>query len=1213
MTPPNHGRLSALVVKRGTGRPLPGVPVHAVAEFDGQRISLGVLASNHVGYLAFTLRGLAANSEPDHIWVFPYDSEDQRIDALPALQAPGEAPLVTIEADPPPLERDEMVSELPSIQDPTADDWLLSPGSFATNPTGRLGEAGCEVLLPSNAAAHEYRFKQIIRDPGRRQQPAVPSVKSGLAAPLPIATGRVLTYRISWCPLGHGLGQLVYSLPLAPCESVNIAVVDWSRRETAARAEAQQVTEQLTSDLRRDRTIDETVHASLTEWQRGGSIMAGLAGSYGGGGGGGNGGGNGGGALGDALGGASGGGGSGLFSIAGAIGGGYSTSSGDRDVAGETTQHVLDHIVQASTAVRSLRSSVVLQVSQRERDAIETRTVTNHNHCHAMTVLYYEVLRHFRVVTEQVGRQPVILVKYPLVAFSEETALCNRLILERVLLDPRLANCFEALARLELCPDAYAEGPTVPATRGIARYELMLVTGDRETWGDVWVSLGLTDGTWVELYHKPATGGRVPDFWDAAEPGNVLMQNESRTVDIGPPSSSVGLDSARIERVKVEWMEANGNDAWAFKGIRIRYQFDGGSGLESMPLIDQSEDPVLLRFDDSGAARLAWSGDVSLPQSTAEAQRTSSRAEDTCCVQQLLTHLRCNQHYYSRAIWLLEDPDQRAAQFEEYSYRDGSLLDYIDNRPVGVVGEYVAFPVAREEPPTEEVVAKRIVSLPTRGVFAEAQLSHCNACEKRDITRFWDWSESPCLETAPAITDVHPGSRAQPLDVTPSNLPSPVVNIVNPPAAPDPTGMAAVLGLLSTPNIFRDMSTAQEVGALLQSLAAGTISLGQARLRAQHLASSGAGASGGASAPRQRPAERFDNLQAIDAARQQGLLTDQQANQAAMRIATSDMPTGEAVITPVALPGTGDVVDAAVIGAHIASWIAANYDNSFGKPEQHIDENRLATLARTLNDPPLSAAVRLLAQLAKFQIHRVRFTCPLDFTTLSRLFDAFPELIDPSVVRCERRPSLTGPLALGDEFRWSVPLLSPWGQALAQAGGSLVVGGPLQTLVGPLGPIAAIGITQTVVQNLERRFDVRVVDIGPATGGTFGFTVQTLYGHPYAGRRSWRLVTTGTPNEVELETVEFNRFPWLLDIIAESMRPSSDGTPGEDARLNWQRFLENFVARAGGTISDASLVRGRTLYTLPQALPFDPDAQRVLREYTALASEFARVQGAATL
>ena len=85
----------------------------------------------------------------------------------------------------------------------------------------------------------------------------------------------MLTYSIEWLPVGHGLGQVLYSMPLAPGEQVNIAIVDWARTDSASRQEQTGLTDTLTHDTVRDRNVGEVVDASLREYQRGSTTMAG--------------------------------------------------------------------------------------------------------------------------------------------------------------------------------------------------------------------------------------------------------------------------------------------------------------------------------------------------------------------------------------------------------------------------------------------------------------------------------------------------------------------------------------------------------------------------------------------------------------------------------------------------------------------------------------------------------------------------------------------------------------------------------------------------------------------------------------------------------------------------------------------------------------------------------------------------------------------------
>ena len=68
-----------------------------------------------------------------------------------------------------------------------------------------------------------------------------------------------------------------------------------------------------------------------------------------------------------------------------------------RDVAGTALNQVRDRTLQAASAVRSQRSTVVQTARQGESVRAQTEVVANYNHCHAMTIEYFEVLRHFQV------------------------------------------------------------------------------------------------------------------------------------------------------------------------------------------------------------------------------------------------------------------------------------------------------------------------------------------------------------------------------------------------------------------------------------------------------------------------------------------------------------------------------------------------------------------------------------------------------------------------------------------------------------------------------------------------------------------------------------------------------------------------------------------------------------------------------------------------
>ena len=142
-------------------------------------------------------------------------------------------------------------------------------------------------------------------------------------------------------PIGHFLGQIKYSLPLAPGESVRLAIIDWCRTDTGMRTEDTKFNEGLIHDQTRDRVVPETIKAAMEEWQRGGSTMGGYSGGAGG-------------AASTGMYGASAG-------VMDSLRGAYTASKGSRDISVDTTQEVADAMHQASTSVCELFSSTVVQ------------------------------------------------------------------------------------------------------------------------------------------------------------------------------------------------------------------------------------------------------------------------------------------------------------------------------------------------------------------------------------------------------------------------------------------------------------------------------------------------------------------------------------------------------------------------------------------------------------------------------------------------------------------------------------------------------------------------------------------------------------------------------------------------------------------------------------------------------------------------------------
>jgi hypothetical protein len=352
--------------------------------------------------------------------------------------------------------------------------------------------------------------------------------------------------------------------------------------------------------------------------------------------------------------------------------------------------------------------------------------------------------------------------------------------------------------------------------------------------------------------------------------GNRLSPPGAFTLEGADNSFAGGLAGATIRWGEVEAIEIAVHQS----NTDVSFQHISVTGIDVNGL------PIVLVDKSYEFGHLTLTNDVSIllptkrppsPPPPPPPTRPAEEIEDEVNRTRLLAHLKEHTAHYSRAIYFSREGVQRAAELDAIKLADGSnVLEKVENRPIDVIGDYVAFPgtdTAWKDSilatldvvePDEVIVDERLVALSTRGVFAEAMLGHCNASELIDNTRFWDWQQSPIPRMAPEIapiTAVTPQPQQPNLNATP--LPASIVNIVNPPNAPDPTGMSAAMNLLATPNIFRDMSGRAETADILKNLADNAVKIAAIATGAMAGQSGSGGGSGtvrkGVAGPRAMP------------------------------------------------------------------------------------------------------------------------------------------------------------------------------------------------------------------------------------------------------------------------------------------------------------------------------------------------------------------------
>lgn len=199
-----------------------------------------------------------------------------------------------------------------------------------------------------------------------------------------VATGHVLHYKAVFKADGYSLGDLLYSLPLAPGQKKQIVVIDAAHQLQGAETQSIIQGESIASSLLNERNIIDQISGNINETMSGnsssntGGISAGLgaAGSVG------------------------------FLSAALGVAGGYSSanSSASQNSSRDTSiffgEKLRQSIMQNAESYRQLNATVVTTVKEGQQFGVTTEVVSNHNHCHALTMMYFEVLRHYAIYQE---------------------------------------------------------------------------------------------------------------------------------------------------------------------------------------------------------------------------------------------------------------------------------------------------------------------------------------------------------------------------------------------------------------------------------------------------------------------------------------------------------------------------------------------------------------------------------------------------------------------------------------------------------------------------------------------------------------------------------------------------------------------------------------------------------------------------------------------
>ncbi len=685
------------------------------------------------------------------------------------------------------------------------------------------------------------------------------------------AFGALLTFNQAWYAQGVTLGQLLHSTSLAPGESTRIAVIDWSRKSVAGETEIIQETDDLTNDQSQNRSITEVTKAVAEEAQGGfsstntnststqnavsaagemsaplGGLLGGASGSYGE---------------------------TESTATSRSHADSFSSSWGKRNLSSSMAQNINERTHQHAHSNRSRRASVVKEVSQSEHEGVSTRIIANYNHMHALTIQYYEVVQIYRVEVSVAKADKVVFIPFQLIDFNNDQLIRRfQNVLARAGLTYEIRQALLNLDTIEIIPDKnnhyFNLGDTLGRYEKVAmqRSKVMTPVSMAAAPPPTAATTSIAPETQTTEQQKtlPAFAAlmavqKTNDLLWAGEQTSKLAGLLNMTVLHAKSTSLFLPNDVNVEEAEVDAEGINVKAVFRDAGNKV-LNISGTvpTGLKSVASIGLSGSSpdrdivadVVLTLNRNGVRFPVRLPSVRIPAGTKAETKlvlVKLRGADV----NLRNHLMNHRMYYSQAVFRSLDVSQLAMILSGYGVQVMSgttkqmvpVSQVVEPLPIRIIGNYLAFKMNTDEAGDVEwaewlklrgiIVGEPsvdIVPLATGGTFAEAILGRSNCAEKLDITRFWNWQDSPAPLQPSDIAAIQTGSRATAEDVKPGQLSSPIINIMNPAALPDPTGTAAVLSAIQNGNMFRDMSgleaTIGLASAALQATAAGATAAG---------------------------------------------------------------------------------------------------------------------------------------------------------------------------------------------------------------------------------------------------------------------------------------------------------------------------------------------------------------------------------------------------
>ena len=748
---------------------------------------------------------------------------------------------------------DSMLGALDNIA--TSIDNAVDGESLADHPELSFGGGDGDFLLKLGTASSQYSYSVLYRliEPEMTRKDADimydPPIRKAIMEPIDISEfrksimkdpslqlrmgslglGYIITLQQVWKPVNFALGNLLYSVALAPGEEQRLIIREKS--ESYMVSDREMLSSTLTeSFLSRQRSsMDSMFNRSLMETLTGhsesrsktvGTTAGSLAALFG----------------------------AGSYSKTEASSSSY--QNGSRDQISEFTENLNESLSRNAQSQRESSRIGIRMAHSQESTSVTSKIIANHNRSHALTMQYWEMIRNYSISTRVADVRLVCYIPLEIITFlpdsEDQSHIINSEDLVKVI-DNRTVKSFfleryeKALKYYDVLyaniPSEYRTGlrlmnhyATCPGWDFQNRVDntptklKLTLLGQFLSYQDISVRLRLKNGKgWVKGHLKTAIGVDVTEA-STKEEFIVKMRNKrvspsTRLYELSVPPGvrdddfdwlELGLKCPDVIWFSSPRTAANLQDKLYEQSISREgrpelmrmgtgsdytsgfYTYKGGSAFISRAEYVKIGNPIvkslMLEVDTIISTEKKAYLDLKISSELISTltfnicdDMPTMTFEELQKIEMAFQHIVENTVPYSRAIWAGLTIEERAMLFEEHTvsvpradpkdiWSQIPLANCISNQVEGFYGNCMVVPfhyspaMAEEMETSQKEVQDALfryhteafrapdirISIPVGGIVGEAVLGGSNASEKIDITRFWNWQDSP-LDHAPGI------------------------------------------------------------------------------------------------------------------------------------------------------------------------------------------------------------------------------------------------------------------------------------------------------------------------------------------------------------------------------------------------------------------------------------------------------------------------------